>query len=118
MKIGDGTFKGPPECTLAPNNHQNGAQVVPQDLKMPPKWCPRTIKSTNLNADLSETNSQSFDQWIQLCLKNMDSWNYADCKQFKSAGCQGGRRQGRSLEIYITYIYIIYIRSHKRYAAM
>ena len=41
MKINVGTFKGPPECTLAPNNHQNGAKEVPQDLKMPPKWCPR-----------------------------------------------------------------------------
>ena len=119
MKIGVGTFKGPPECTIAPNDHQNGAKVVLQDLKMPQKWRPRTIISTKLNADLSETNSKSFDQWMQLCLKNINSWNYVDCKQFKSACCQGGRRQGRSLEIIsncqpsiiyiIIYIYIYII---------
>ena len=44
MKISVGTFKDPPECTLAPNCHQNGAKVMPQDPKMPPKWCPRPIK--------------------------------------------------------------------------
>ena len=78
MKIDVGTFKGTPECTLAPNDHQNGAKVVPQDLKMPPKWCPRTIKSTNLNADLSETTFPSFDQWMQLSLKNINPCNYVD----------------------------------------
>ena len=71
MKINVGTFEGPPECTIAPNNHQNGAKVVPQDLKISSKWNPRTNKSTKLNADLSETNSQSFDQWMQFCLEKI-----------------------------------------------
>ncbi len=44
VKINVGAFKDPPECTLAPNDHQSGAKVVPEDPKMPPKWCPRPIK--------------------------------------------------------------------------
>ena len=39
LKINVGTFKDPPECTLAPNDHQNGAKVVSQDPKMLPKLC-------------------------------------------------------------------------------
>ena len=48
MKINVRAFKGPPERPLAPNDHQSGAKVVPQDPKMPPKWCPRPIKISSL----------------------------------------------------------------------
>ena len=44
QKLDVETFKDPTECTLAPNDHQNGAKVVPQGAKMPPKWCPRSMK--------------------------------------------------------------------------
>ena len=34
LKIHLGTLKGPPERTTAPNGHQTGAKVVPQDPQM------------------------------------------------------------------------------------
>ena len=44
LKIKFGTFKGPPECTLAPNDRQIGAKVVPQDPKNSKNDLPRPLK--------------------------------------------------------------------------
>ena len=116
IEINIGTFKGTPDCTLAPNDHQNRAKVVPQDPRMPPKWCPKSIKSVIVNAKHSEINSQWFQsvsghmfEKIFKCWKSSVIQSCRSCKScksiritdFKSADCQRGRRQGRSLKINI-----------------
>ena len=68
-EINIGTCKGTLNCTLAPNDHQNDAKVVPQGPKSPPKWWPRSIKNLEFWMQIClKPDLNSLDLWMQICL--------------------------------------------------
>ena len=78
-------------CIPAPNNHQNVAKACLNTSKCLWNGVQERSNQQKMNEDLSETNSESV--W------NKSILGVIQIATFKSDGCKGGRRQGRSLKI-------------------
>ena len=118
IKIHPRTFQGPSQCICDPLGG-----------KMVPKWCPRTSKwkqnghprtlkvHENQRAPTSKYVTKRYTFWP--VLHWFRSWKFFNsCKSmqiadYMTAGCQRGRRQGRSLKIY-SIRYDAYLNVHFR----
>ena len=94
---------------------QNCAKMVPKDLQMDPKWSPgdpkRNYKSTHSSNQVDSKQIYTLRFYPLISIVEISN----SCQSLHSAnqqatGCQRGRRQGRSLKIYMTLdMMLIYI---------
>ena len=111
LRIHPRSFQGPSVCICVTLD----CKMVPKDFQMVPKFASRNPKNTeNQHNTIIQHITNIFVFVHCIIYVNPGNQFFYSCQSFetanqRSAGCQRGRWQGRSLRIYIYIFIYIYI---------